>query len=189
MNAVEHLVESYYRLCKHCFTYTDVKVYAGNNRQIDILAVSFLKKEQYHIECSVTHCLRWCPTSSTLITEFEKKFSGIPKKKEGRNTDSAKGKRYRVNIRSTYELLGLDMAKVKRVWVCWSIKEPQTLKQELSTYFMKTGDQIEVLELRDTVLPELMKVVSTANYDDEILRVFSLIKQGEKQTGKRLVDL
>ncbi len=186
MNAVEHIVEFYYRLCHNCFTYSDVKVDAGNNRQIDILAVSLTKNEQYHIECSVTHCLQWCPTPKKLIAEFQRKFSGHPKKREGKNTDYAKGKRYGGAITGTYRRLGIKLGSVKRVWVCWSIKDPETLKQELGDYYFRTGNLVEVIEMRDTVMPALLKAVSSANYDDEILRVFSLIKQAEMQTRKRL---
>ncbi len=159
---------------------------AGNNRQIDILAVSLEKDEQYHIECSVTHCLQWCPTPKKLVAEFERKFSGHPKKKDGKNTDSAKGKRYGGAITATYRRLGMKLGSVKSVWVCWSIKDRATLKEELADYYGRTGNMVDVIELRDTVLPELLKAVSTANYDDEILRVFSLIKQAEAQTRKRL---
>src|SRR5919108_3922748 len=92
MNTVERIVESYFRLCRCCFTYSDVKVINGNNRQMDILAVSMLTGDQYHIECSVTHRERWCPTPGELIAEFQKKFSGIPPHREGKNTDSVRGK-------------------------------------------------------------------------------------------------
>lgn len=32
MNAAEHIVEAYFRLCRNCFTMTDRKVVGGNNR-------------------------------------------------------------------------------------------------------------------------------------------------------------
>ena len=184
MNTVERIVESYFRLCRSCFTYSDVKVLGGNNRQMDILAVSMLTGEQYHIECSVTHTERWCPTSEQLIMEFEKKFSGIPPEREGKNTDSKRGKRYGGRIIDMYRRLGLDFAKIKRVWVCWMIKDPPGLDQACWDYFMRTGYRVEIISFRDTILPALMESVATSNYDDDALRTFSLIKEWKRQARK-----
>jgi hypothetical protein len=80
----------------------------------------------------------------------------------------------------------MDFNAIKRIWICWSVNKPETLEQELHAYYMRTGQRVEVLEFRDKILPELMKAVKTANYDDEVLRVFSLIKQAEVQTKKRM---
>ena len=66
MNAAEHIVESYFRLCRHCFTRTDQKVPQGNNRQFDVLAYNVKDKVPYHIEVSVTHQENWCPTIEEL---------------------------------------------------------------------------------------------------------------------------
>jgi len=185
MNTVEHIVESYFRLCRNCFTYGDVKVVSGNNRQIDILAVSLTTGEQFHIECSVTHCKQWCPTAEKLISEFERKFSGVPRPKEGRNTDSTKGKNYGVAITGMYQRLGIDEAKINRIWICWTVKDPENLQKHLGRYCVRTGQKVEVISFRDRILPELLKAVSTANYDDEVLRTFSLFKQWDKQTAKK----
>jgi hypothetical protein len=181
MNTVEHIVESYFRLCRKCFTYGDVKVAGGNNRQMDILAVSLLTGDQFHIECSVTHCQNWCPTSKKLIALFKKKFSGNPPAREGLNTDSKKGKNYGGAIGAMYSRLGLDLGKIKRIWICWTVKDPNNLGRHLIDYHARTGYAVEVISFRDQILPELMEAVSTANYDDEVLRTFSLIKEYEKQ--------
>jgi hypothetical protein len=53
MNTVERIVESYFRLCRCCFTYSDVKVVDGNNRQLDILAVSVVTGDQYLMRSEV----------------------------------------------------------------------------------------------------------------------------------------
>jgi hypothetical protein len=55
MNTVELIVESYFRLCRSCFTYPDLKVPGGNNRQLDLLAYNVREEAQYHVEMSVTH--------------------------------------------------------------------------------------------------------------------------------------
>lgn len=43
---------------------------------------------------------------------------------------------------------------------------------------------MSIVSFRDTVLPALRNVVTTANYDDEILRTLSFIKEQEGQTKK-----
>ena len=40
--------------------------------------------------------------------------------REGKNTDSRKGKRYGSQINGMYQRLGLDFAKIKRIWICWA---------------------------------------------------------------------
>jgi hypothetical protein len=184
MNTVEHIVESYFRLCKQCFTICDVKVFQGNNRQIDLLAISLKDDAQYHVECSVTHCENWCPTVTDLEREFGRKFSGVPKQREGANTDAARRKRYGGVIHQTYRIYGLDPLKLLRVWVCWVVIDPVNLRQMLNDYYIKTGQRVEVVSFRDTILPELQKSIGTSNYDDEVLRTFSLLKQATAQTVK-----
>jgi len=94
MNTTEKIVESYFRLCRDCFTIADLKVRKGNNRQIDLLAVNLKTEDQYHVEVSVTHCVNWCPDMEKLRSEFDKKYFGAPTEREGKNTDYAKGKNY-----------------------------------------------------------------------------------------------
>ena len=64
------------------------------------------------------------------------------------------------------------------------VKDPENLPAMQERHKKKTGYGIEVISFRDKILPELMEKVSTANYDDEILRTFSLIKQYKRQTEK-----
>lgn len=72
MNTTEKIVEAYFRLCKNCFTYPDMKVINGNNRQLDLLAYNLMDNSQYHIEVSVTHQENWCPTPEQLVDMFDK---------------------------------------------------------------------------------------------------------------------
>ena len=65
MNTPEHIVETYFRLVRRCFTTTDVKIPGGNNRQIDLLAFSPVNKRYYHVETAVTHQLEWKGQSMT----------------------------------------------------------------------------------------------------------------------------
>ena len=182
MNAVEHIVEAYYRICRKCFTMHDVKIPGGNNRQFDLLAVNLDDGSQYHVESSVTHVPRWCPDTAELKKGFDRKFLGVPAKREGPNRDFAKGKTYRQPIFDAYRLFGLSPEKLQRVWVFWTLKDAENLASFLGTYEKENGIRVQVQSLRDEIIPALQKAVETANYDDEVLRTLSLLKQMENQT-------
>lgn len=184
MNTVEHIVECYFRQCRSCFTVTDVKIQAGNNRQCDLLACNLITQEQYHVESSVTHSLRWVPSMERLREIFDGKFRGIPPKKEGAKTDHAKGKSYLECIVQAYRSVGFEPAKVRRVFVTWVVPDVDAWDGLLDEYLAEHGIKIEVMSLRDEVLPQLLEKVSTSNYDDEILRTFSLLRQRELQIKK-----
>ncbi len=190
MNAAEHVVESYFRLCRGCLTFSDRKVLGGVNRQLDILACNLKEHLQYHVEISVTHRLNWCPTEAELRWEFERKFFGVPperKSKTGLGTDSEKAKSYFSNIEETYRDIGFSPADVKRVWVCWVVKGDEECKSRTVPFtpkMLNRSFEIEVLSLRNCVLPELKDATKTANYDDEVLRVLGFIKLREQQMLK-----
>jgi hypothetical protein len=187
MNATEHIIEAYFRLCRGCFTCSDRKVLGGNNRQLDLLAYNVKEKLPYHIEVSVTHQLAWCQSRQELSVEFARKFFGVPPRREsktGRKTDHEKGKSYFPEIESAYKDVGFDPDSVKRVWVCWVVKGEENNKPlEVSYNFERLNRQfkIEILSLRDLILPELEKKIGTAHYDDEILRTLGLLKERNKQ--------
>jgi hypothetical protein len=182
MNAAEHIVEAYYRICQKCFTMHDVKIPSGNNRQFDLLAVNLDDGSQYHVESSVTHVAKWCPDTTELKAKFDRKFLGSPAKREGLNRDFNKGKTYRQQIFDTYRLFGLNPDKLQRVWVYWTVKDASNLAPFLVEYEKENGIRIQVKSLRDEIIPELQKAVETANYDDEVLRTLSLLKQMKNQT-------
>lgn len=182
MNAVEHIVECYFRLCKKCFTMTDVKVVGGINRQLDLLAYSKIEKIQYHVESSVSLSLQWAPGEEGFRTYFDTKFRGIPEERPGKKTDSAKGKVYDEHIYQTYRIMGLDPSKIRRIFVVWTAKKAVDLKKFLTQYEKDYGVSVNILGFRDEILPELIETVSTSNYDDEILRMISLMKECDKQT-------
>lgn len=190
MNTAEHLVESYYRLCRGFFTLTDHKVEKGVGRQIDLLAVNLKSGEQLHIEVAVTHRLNWCQTIDDLNEYVEKKFLGAPSERKGKSTgatDFEKGKQYFTQIEASYAQVGFDREKVKRVVVCWIVKDQNNSEPIYFTYHSKSmlrDFNIEVLSLRDIILPSLLNAVGTANYDDEMLRMLAFIKQRDIQTPK-----
>lgn len=181
MNTVEHIVECYFRYCKSCFTMTDVKIIGGNNRQCDLLAIDLVTNNQFHVETSVTHDLRWLRSEIDLQKLFDKKFLGIPPKREGLRTDHAKGKKYLDEILQTYHRVGFEPKKVRRVFVTWTLRQETNIENFIASYAAEYDLQIEVWRFRDTILPELMSKISTSNYDDEILRTLSLLKQYDLQ--------
>jgi len=180
MNTTERIVESYFRLCRGCFTMSDVKVLHGNNRQIDLLAYNLVSGEQFHVEVSVAHPEAWWPTPDELIAGFEKKCFGVPEKREGPRTDHSKGRMYELEINQTYRSVGLDPDKIRRVWVCWAVKRHEELEEKLAAYCSQralTPASLEILSFRDRVIADLLTKVSTANYDDDALRTLSLLQQ------------
>ena len=182
MNAVEHIVECYFRYCKRCFTMTDVKIPAGNNRQCDLLAYNAATQEQYHVESSVTHSKDWLLSTEQLREIFDRKFRGAPPKREGKKTDHAKGKTYFDNIIQAYRSVGFDPSKVQRIFVTWAVADEGNLESFLADYRSKHGMQVDVWSFRDLILPELMRGISTGNYEDEVLRTLSLLRQRDLQT-------
>jgi len=64
------------------------------------------------------------------------------------------------------------------------VADSKNLEDLLARYHVETGMSVEVISFRDTILPELTRAVSTANYDDEVLRTFSLIKQWKEQESR-----
>jgi|GEM_PF-1458468 len=188
MTATEKIVESYFRLYKKCFTLPDVKIVEGNNRQIDLLAYCVAQGDQYHIEVSVTHCENWCPDATELKDNFDKKFFGFVPKRVGKNTDYSKRKTYKKNIYDTYKKYGLNPNKIQRIWVCWLLVDQANVQRELNKYYRKRKIQnnpIKIISFRDTIIPDLLKKVSTSNYEDDSLRFLSLLRQYEKQTKPR----
>jgi hypothetical protein len=164
----------------------DIKVIKGNNRQIDLLAYNPKTTEQYHVEVSVTHRENWCPTPIELFADFDKKYFGVPAKREGKNTDYALGKNYKKQIDLTYESVGLNPQKIKRVWVCWTVREADNIELQLAKYRSNNNlpeGAIEIISFRDVIIPSLIAKVGTSNYEDDVLRTLSFLQQFQKQTA------
>ena len=184
MNAVEHIVEAYYRLYLNCFTRSDVKVICGNSRQLDLLAINLVDGKQYHVESSVTHDLSFAFHTKHLKETFDKKFRGFPAERAGENTDFAKGRTYEKEIRDTYQSVGFSPETLQRVWCCWVVVDHANLDGFLNGYKQETGLSVQVISFRDEVLPKLQATVATSNYDDEVLRTLSLLQQQRAQTER-----
>jgi hypothetical protein len=159
----------------------DVKIPGGNNRQCDLLAYNVATGEQYHVESSVTHRENWCPSTKELRDIFDRKFRGMPPKREGSNTDYAKGKSYFEHITQIYENVGFDPLKIQRVFVTWTVADEDSLGDFLADYEQQHHIKVDVWSFRDKILSELMDKISTSNYDDEVLRTLSLLKQRDLQ--------
>lgn len=190
MTTTEHIIETYYRLTKHCFTMTDYKVVGGNNRQFDVLAFAPIERKFYHIEVSVTHQEHWTADLNVVKEFIGYKFFGLPKNKRpgNPNTDYNKGKTYKKQIMQSYKNFGMPWDDVVRVWCLWRFNETESeieeWKQDLQQTYGISSDRFELLSFRDKVIPELFNNISQSNYSDEILRTISLLKEYEIQTRK-----
>ena len=187
MNAAEHIVDAYFRLCRKCFTLSDLKVEQGNNRQFDLLAHDLIKGESFHIEVGVTHRPNWCPSINDLESRFDKKFFGTaPARADATSgrTDHERNKNYFEQIEATYRQVGIDPATVKRVWVCWLVKGRDTtapLQHKICSIALGRDFDVEILGLRDLILPQLQTEIGTSNYEDEVLRTLGFLKQSNDQ--------
>lgn len=189
MNTVERIVAAYFQMARKCLTVSDVKVDAGNNRQFDLLACNLKTGTQYHVEVGVTHELNWCPDLDKVRDTCRQKFFGVPRPKDGENTDHKKEKSYLKPIKATYQAYGFNFDALTRVYCCWVLsgataEEGQSAMKEVATEFGVTEPAVELLSLRDVVIPELTTAVGSSNYDDDILRTLSLLGQREKQLEK-----
>jgi hypothetical protein len=187
MNTTERIVESYFRLCRGCFTYPDLKVSGGNNRQLDLLAFNLRRNEQYHVETSVTHELSWRATWDGLEKKFEGKYFGAPQQRDGANTDFARGKSYLAEIQRAYKSVGFTPGRVQRVWVTWVVPQDEEFADLLKRYCKskRIGRcPIQVISFRDEVLPSLLSAVGKSNYNDDVLRTLSLLRQYERQLDR-----
>ena len=161
----------------------DIKIHGGNNRKCDLLAYNITTKAQYHAESSVAHEEKWGPTTEKLREIFDKKFLGMPQKRKGINTDSTKEKNYRKYIEDTYRFYGLNPLNIHRVFITWHKDEKKNYEQFLDAYEKQHGIKIVIWYFRNQILRELEEKISTSNYDDEVLRTLSLLKQRRLQTG------
>ncbi len=188
MNTAEKIVEAYFRHCMDCFTMTDVKVSAGNNRQLDLVAVHLASGDSYHVETTVK-IAGFCPTLEKLEVAFEHKFFGSPRVNQKPTGDHALGKNYRRQINQTYKRYGLTPSKVARIYVCWTVNgveqdELDDFCKSFSRRYNQGRNPIQVWSFRDCILPELVEAVGTSNYDDDALRTLSLLGAAERHVGR-----
>jgi len=181
MNSAEHLVELYYQQ-KGYLTTVDIKIEEGNNRQFDLLAYDLKEAKILHIEINVSitheknHNDYWGYNKNKIKKYFKEKFFGHLK--PNKTGDEEKNL---IVIKKTYNKFGIEYKKVTRVICIWclppEVKEtPSQWKKELSEEFELPQNKFEILSFRDEVLPELFKNIKTSNYNDELLRLLSLLK-------------
>lgn len=188
MSAVNCIIDCYFRHVKGCFTTTDVRIQQqAFCRSAALLAYNVKTKEQFHVENAVTHSQLWPFSADNLYELFDKNFRGLPRKREGKETNNTKNKSYFKNILKTYQSLGFSSSKIKRIFVVWSMKPGVNAKAASDAYYKKHHIQVEVLSFRDRILPDLTKKVSGSFYqEEEALRMLSLFAQREIQTKKEV---
>jgi hypothetical protein len=188
MNTVERIVARYFEMVRRCLTVADVKVPNGNNRQFDLLAMNPIDRVQYHVESGVTHEKSWWPTAEKIEKLAREKFFGVPKPpKQTAKRNQVMKETYLPDIKHAYELYGFKFESVHRVCCCWTLKEgnPSEIEERLKKIAGEFGipnAPCELLSLRDRVIPELTSVVGKSNYDDDVLRMLSLLEQRRIQT-------
>jgi hypothetical protein len=91
---------------------------------------------------------------------------------------------YLKQIDATYKSVGIDPKNIQRVFVCWIIKDEGAWATTLAEFQKKHGFGMSIVSFRDTILPALRDAVGTTNYDDEVLRTLSFIKEQDSQTKK-----
>jgi hypothetical protein len=120
------------------------------------------------------------------MSEF--KFCGFnkPDPKESFEPELEAPGKHRDAILAAYKAFGVqDTNQVERVLCSWTVQDPEKLPEIQETFMKKHGFKFSYLSFRDIVLPEVEKYVGTSNYDDDILRTLSLVRQMDLQQSSR----
>jgi hypothetical protein len=115
-------------------------------------------------------------TTDETLKRFEIKFFGALKQTDTNNRRRKES--YFGEIRHTYNWFGFDFTRVKRIWVCWKAPDGD-FQERLEKYNAEHRHEtpVEVVSFQNLVIPELMKHVKTAHYEDVSLRTLSLLRQ------------
>ncbi len=153
-----HIVERYMQLVKKCFTMTNVMLEGG--KEIDLLAVSPISGEKFHIEVRVT---------------IEKAF-----RLRLIDTQTRDGRKHRRGLDTLNEIKftphtvvnavkGLfGTSEYRKVLVVWEVEDESVIEQAKSHY------DIEVWKMSD-IMGELISEVKTKAYRDDVLRTLQLV--------------
>lgn len=139
--------------------------------------------KQYHIEVRVAHGdgRKWSFVMADLKNLIRYKFFGQPKNKrpDVKSSDFNRGKEYKFQIEEMYKKFGFDPKQVVRVWCSWIAPNDISLNwaDSLSLEFGLKNENFHILSFRDEVLKSLSEEIGTSNYEDEIMRTLSLLKQ------------
>lgn len=160
MNAAEHIVQSFFwhakseRKPKGRRYLTISNVIAGNNREIDILAMSGDGQDKLRVECHVD--VNW-PTTG-WYTEYIKKTI---------HDKMLKDDHTRKLIR---EQVGWEDDSYRKIFVVWSNPFPdiEVLRTDLK------DDTVDCWSITD-LLQDMLDSAGTSNYQDDILRLMSML--------------
>lgn len=187
MNTAEKIVEAYFRYVKHCLTAADVKISGGNNRQIDLLAWNNKNRVAYHVETSVAASGRYFNRSSSwkkLIPIFQNKFFALPKDCQTHDYCADESDPDYAKLIRTYDRFGFVHHEVTRVFVCWNLEDYDLTEVEIRSFFAQRRipeERVHVISFRDEILPALRREVGSSNFEDDVLRTFSLLNEREDQ--------
>jgi len=187
MNTGERIVESYFRYNRDCLTIPDIKIDGGNNRQIDLLAWNPKTFTAYHVESTIAPSGRYFKRTRSwenAYAIFQNKFFAQNKPQQTRNNIPPEDDAEYLKIKKVDQKYGFDPSTIHRIWVCWSLEDYDITKAGVDDYFEKrhiSAERVEVIEFRDTIIPELQRKIGSANYEDDVLRTFSFFAEREEQ--------
>ena len=156
-----HIVERYMQLVKRCFTMTNIMLEGG--KEIDLLAVSPISGEKYHIEVRVATGRGF----RLRLIDTQKK-SGR-KHRRGMDTLNEIKFSHPTVVNAVAEIFG--SSEYKKVLVVWDVEGESVIEQTKKLY------SIEIWKISD-VMRELIREVKTKAYRDDVLRTVQLISTG-----------
>ena len=153
-----HIVERYMQLVKKCFTMTNVMLEGG--KEIDLLAVSPISGEKYHIE------VRVAIGKGFRLRLIDTQTKNGRKHRRGMDTLNEIKFSHPTVVKAVTEIFG--GSEYGKVLVVWDVEEKSVIEKAKSLY------GIEVWKVSD-LMSELIREVKTKPYRDDVLRTIQLI--------------
>lgn len=156
MNAAEHIVQSFFweanspvKKPRGRRYLTISNVIGGSNREIDVLAISGDGEDRIRVECEIA--VNWPFTCEGVEDRIRYKMIND-----------------RHSRKAVEDIFGTD--DYRRVFVVWN--SPFAHERGLSDDLL--AQQCEVWSIQD-LLKDLMNSIGTANYQDDVLRLMSMM--------------
>jgi hypothetical protein len=154
-----HIVERYMQLVKKCFTMTNIMLEGG--KEIDLLAISPVSGEKYHIEVRIA-------TRGFRLRLVDTQTRKGQKHRRGLDTLNEIKFAHPTVLSAIKEIFGC--AEYRKVLVVWDVEDDDVIEKTRELYC------IEVWRISD-VISELMEEVKSKAYRDDVLRTIQLISR------------
>jgi len=158
-----HIVDRYMQLVKKCFTMTNVVLSGG--KEIDLLAVNPVSGEKFHIEVRVAIKGFRLRLVDTQIRSGRKHRRGLDTLNEIKFV-------HPTVVNAVRRILGTS--EYRKVLVVWDVEDHSVIEQAKSLY------NIEIWKISN-IINELMCVVESKAYRDDVLRTIQLISKRAKR--------